>query len=161
MPFSSVRASVLVVDDDPMMIELLTTRLELAGYHSCYARNGRDALERISQMRLAAMVLDINMPELDGFGVLDHLRGQGRLKSLPTMVLTARNQTDDIRRAVALGARDYLAKPFQDQVFLNRVARLVLRSKPNPAQGAPVPGAPDLWGVPTGLRPKAGKVFDS
>ena len=65
------------------------------------------------------------------------------------------------RRAVALGARDYLAKPFQDQVFLNRVARLVVRSKPNPAQGAPVPGAPDLWGVPTGLRPKAGKVFDS
>jgi CheY-like chemotaxis protein len=140
MSFNSIRPSVLVVDDDPMMVELLTTRLELAGYHSCYARNGRDALERIPHVRLAAMVLDINMPELDGFGVLECLRNQGSLRSLPTMVLTARNQPDDIKRAVALGARDYLAKPFQDQTFLARVARLVGRPIPVPTQGALVPG---------------------
>ncbi|WP_309643855.1 response regulator [Phenylobacterium sp.] len=136
-----------MVDDDPMMVELLTTRLELAGYHSCYARNGRDALERLPHVRLAAIVLDINMPELDGFGVLERLRDQGSLKYLPTMVLTARNQPDDVKRAISLGARDYLAKPFQDQTFLVRVARLVGRPKPAPTQGVPVPGAPELWSV--------------
>lgn len=147
MSFNSIRPSVLVVDDDQMMVELLTTRLELAGYHSCYARNGREALERIPHVRLSAMVLDINMPELDGFGVMERLRKQGSLKTLPTMVLTACNQPDEVRRAISLGARDYLAKPFQDQTFLARMARLVGRNRLVASSAAPVPGAPELWTV--------------
>ena len=71
---------VLVVDDDPMMMELLTTRLDLAGYESHSARNGREALARLRDLRPAGMVLDINMPEMDGFAVLAHYHAsQGRI----------------------------------------------------------------------------------
>lgn len=125
---------VLVVDDDLMMRELLTTRLSLAGYETFQARNGRDGLRLVAELRPAAMVLDINMPELDGFGVLEQLKSAGLLKDLRVLVLTARNQTADVRRALDLGARDFLTKPFSDAQFLARTARL-LRGMPRAPPG--------------------------
>lgn len=116
---------VLVVEDDAALRDLLMTRLTLAGYEAFEARNGEEALERIVDIRPDAMVLDINMPRVDGFAVLETLRARGIAKSLRIMVLTARNQSDDVRRAIALGAHDYLAKPFKDVLFLVRMARLV------------------------------------
>jgi len=114
----------LVVDDEPMMLELLTTRLTLAGYKVLRARSGSEAIATATHERLNGMLLDINMPGLDGFGVLEALGRHGVLKTLPVMVLTARNQGDDVRRAISLGARDFLTKPFKDQQLLTRVARL-------------------------------------
>ena len=131
---------VLVVDDDPMMMELLTTRLDLAGYESHSARNGREALARLRDLRPAGMVLDINMPEMDGFAVLARLRELRQTPALPVMVLTARNDTADVQRAISLGARDYLAKPFNDQRFLLRIARLV-RQTPSPRVGEAAPAS--------------------
>ncbi len=132
-------ARVLVVDDDPMMLELITTRLDLAGYEAHGARDGRQGLERLRELRPSAMVLDINMPIMDGFGVLQHLRETGQLAALPVMVLTARHETTDVQLAIQLGARDYLAKPFNDQQFLLRITRL-LRPLPRridpPAEGS-------------------------
>ena len=122
----------LVVDDDPMMLELLTTRLTLAGYKVLRARNGGEAITLATHERLNGMLLDINMPGLDGFGVLEGLKRHGVLKTLPVMVLTARNQGDDVRRAVALGARDFLTKPFKDQQLLTRGARLTAPPRPGP-----------------------------
>ncbi|HET6972073.1 MAG TPA: response regulator [Phenylobacterium sp.] len=120
---------ILVVDDDPYLLELITTRLELAGYDTRAARDGRQAIERLADFRPEAMVLDINMPVLDGFGVLAHMRAQGLTARTPTMVLTARNNAGDVARAVECGARDYLSKPFKDEQLLARVARL-LRVRP-------------------------------
>lgn len=116
---------VLVVEDDAALRDLLMTRLTLAGYEAFEARNGEEALARIAELRPDAMVLDINMPRVDGFAVLETLRTRGMAKNLRIMVLTARNQADDVRRAIALGAHDYLAKPFKDMLFLIRMARLV------------------------------------
>lgn len=121
---------ILVVDDDPMVRELLTTRLAVAGYVTFQARNGHEALACISGMRPDAMILDINMPMLDGFRVLETMRATGDVERVRVMVLTARNQSDDVRRAIRLGARDFLAKPFDDAKFLARTARLVRRSEP-------------------------------
>ncbi len=126
--FSSPRGSsarVLVVDDDLMMRELLTTRLSLAGYETFQARDGREALQLITEIRPAAIVLDINMPEIDGFGVLQHLNKAGLIDEMRIIVLTARNQAADVRRALDLGARDFLTKPFSDAQFLTRIARLL------------------------------------
>ena len=131
----------LVVDDDLMMRELLTTRLAIAGYETFQARDGHEALKLIVEVRPAAMVLDINMPELDGFGVLEHLNTMGLIDSLRVMVLTARNQAADVRRALDLGARDFLTKPFSDAQFLARTARL-LRGVPRDATAAG-PSSPD------------------
>jgi len=116
---------ILVVDDDPMIRELLTTRLSIAGYDAHHARDGFEGLSRLSELKPAGMILDINMPGLDGFDVLQTLRTTGRTSGVRIMVLTARNQSADVKRAIGLGAKDYLSKPFNDAQFLSRVARLM------------------------------------
>jgi two-component system OmpR family response regulator len=119
-----MRHRVLVADDDRAILDLVCTRLTLAGYDAFSARNGAEALERQSRLKPHAMVLDLNMPQLDGFGVLAAL-GRERALRTPTLVLTARHAAADVQKAVDLGARDYLAKPFNDQQLLMRVARLL------------------------------------
>jgi DNA-binding response OmpR family regulator len=120
---------VLVVEDDPFLLELITTRLELAGFDTRAARDGSQALQRLSEFRPEAMVLDINMPVLDGFGVLAHMQAQGLTEKTPTMVLTARNSPEDVSKAIKLGARDYLSKPFKDEQLIARVGRLLVRNR--------------------------------
>lgn len=88
----------------------------------------------------AAMVLDINMPRLDGFGVLKGMKALGI--AVPTLVLTARNQSSDVQEALKLGASDFLAKPFQDQQLLARVGRLVRRPVARPAATQLLPARP-------------------
>jgi len=126
---------VLVVDDDPAIRELVVTRLELSGCETREARNGQQAIERIRQFRPEAMVLDLNMPVLDGFGVLSFLRSWAG-PPVPTMVLTARNSREDVAECLRLGARDYLAKPFKDSQLLLRVARLLVWAKREGPAGA-------------------------
>lgn len=119
-----------------MVLELITTRLSLAGFHTFNARDGYEGLARLKEVSPAAMVLDINMPRLDGFGVLKGMKALGI--GVPTLVLTARNQSSDVQEALKLGASDFLAKPFQDQQLIARVGRLVRR----PAVRAPVAQLP-------------------
>ena len=120
---------IFIAEDDRSVLELLTTRLGLAGYDTVYGRDGWEALDGIHSTHPAAIILDVNMPRLDGFGVLHHLRKSPRVAHIPVMMLTARNAPGDIKEALALGARDYLAKPFTDAQLLARVARL-LRPRP-------------------------------
>ncbi|MBS0361520.1 MAG: response regulator [Proteobacteria bacterium] len=121
----------LVADDDAAIRDLVTTRLTLAGYTVFTARNGREAMLRMRERRYDGLVLDLNMPELDGFGVLKEMQALGARRPA-TLVLTARHNADDVRTAIRLGARDYLAKPFQDRQLLLRVGRL-FRVAPTPA----------------------------
>jgi len=124
---------ILVVDDEPHLLELITTRLSIAGYDTSAARDGREALARLADFQPEAMVLDINMPFIDGFEVLARMRAQGLGDRTPTMVLTARNNAADVAAAIELGAKDYLSKPFRDDQLLARVARLFARSRVRPA----------------------------
>ena len=128
---------ILVVEDDPMMLELICTRLTLAGYRTAHARDGHEGLDRLRDQKFDAMVLDINMPRLDGFGVLRQMKVIGN--RTPTMVLTARNQTADVQQAIQLGARDFLSKPFEDQRLLSRIARL---TRPAPVRQQPPQSRP-------------------
>ncbi len=133
LQFDSHRARVLVVDDDPMVLDIVTTRLSLAGCTTYSARDGLAAIERLRDIRPTAMVLDINMPGLDGFGVLKHMKATGVIQSIATLVLTARNRPEDVKLAVTLGARDYLSKPFKYEQLLIRMARLLRNRAPKPA----------------------------
>jgi two-component system chemotaxis response regulator CheY len=121
---------IFVADDDRAILDLITTRLDLAGYHTMQARDGWEALEGIYASRPAAVVLDIGMPRLDGLGVLRHLRKTPSFASLPVMMVTARNTPMEVRSAMELGARDFLAKPFEDAQLLSRVARMLRRRVP-------------------------------
>jgi two-component system OmpR family response regulator len=113
----------LLVDDEISILELVSTRLTLAGYTVFTARNGVEALSRLTERRYDGMVLDLNMPQMDGFGVLECMADLPD-PAPPTLVLTASHNAADVQRAVKLGARDYLSKPFEDRQLLMRVARL-------------------------------------
>ena len=120
---------VLVVDDDPFLLELILTRLAIAEYTVQGAKDGVQAIQRLADFRPEAMVLDINMPNLDGFGVLAHMKPLGLTDKTLTMVLTARNNAEDVAKAIRLGAKDYLSKPFKDEQLLARVGRLFARAR--------------------------------
>lgn len=129
---SAAGRRVLVVDDEPAVLELVVTRLAIAGYQTYQARNGREAIQRLTDVIPDGLVLDINMPVVDGFEVLLHMQRQRLTARTAVMVLTARNRPDDVARAIELGAIDFLAKPFKDSQLLVRVARLLRRGKQTP-----------------------------
>jgi DNA-binding response OmpR family regulator len=116
---------IFIAEDDPSIVELLTSRLETAGYETRAARNGWRALEGIQAMSPDAVILDINMPGMDGFAVLRAMRQARHLASTPVLMLTARGGREDVAQAISLGAKDYLTKPFDAQDLLARVGRLV------------------------------------
>jgi len=117
---------VLVVDDDESIVDLISTRLIIGGYKVATATDGFEAIRHLKDLTPDAMILDINMPGLDGFGVLEHMRKPDSHKAA-TLVLTARHHAGDVEKAIRLGAKDYLAKPFDDRLLLSRVARLFRR----------------------------------
>ena len=119
---------VVIADHDRTVLELLQIRLSLAGYDTHIERTGVAALQTIKRIRPAAVVLDLNLPELDGFGVLKALdpRSEGLSSHI---LLTGRTiGMDQIQEAVRLGARDCIAKPFSGQDVVERVSRLFRRT---------------------------------
>jgi two-component system chemotaxis response regulator CheY len=127
MPLEKSKTRIFVAEDDPATLELIVTRLSVAGYEVTYARDGHQAVASILAHRPNAVILDVNMPILDGFGVMRTLRDNPSVSPsrMPIMVLTARNSPEDVQRAIQLGARDFLSKPFKDAHLLERVARLL------------------------------------
>ena len=123
---------IFIAEDDEAILDLLITRMRIAGYHTSQERNGMAALEAIKRAPPTACILDVNMPGMDGFTVLKRLRADPLTAHVPILILTARRAPDDIRMAIKLGATDYLTKPFNDEQLLARVARL-LRKRPEPA----------------------------
>lgn len=130
--------SILVAEDDSNVRELVRTRLQLAGYGILTARTGAEAISRIRITPLDALILDVNMPEVDGFGVLRAIQGIPSIRRMPVLMLTARHAAQDVRLALMLGARDYLTKPFSEQQLVARVARL-LRAPYAPPPSQPPP----------------------
>ena len=129
MSFTDARQKrVLIVDDDWGIRDLLELRLGAQGLQTRLAGNGLEALNAVRDFRPHAMILDINMPMMDGFGVMTRL-GRDRMANLPTLVITARGEAEDVRRALKLGARDYLAKPFDDAALMARLKRLLRHVK--------------------------------
>lgn len=129
MEVSDVRgARVLVVDDDPDVREAVETALELEGHRVTTATNGLAALKRLGQAEFDAMVLDVLMPNLDGFEVCRRLRASGN--RTPILILTARDSEQDTIRGLDLGADDYLVKPFGLGELLARMRALLRRTRP-------------------------------
>ena len=103
---------VLVVDDDPVIRELLALELGLSGHEVDAAPDGESALERLRQDPADAVVLDVMMPGLTGWEVLSAIRADAALKRLPVVLLSARDVPDDVRNGYALGASLVLSKPW-------------------------------------------------
>ena len=107
----SVAARLLVVDDNRVNRLLLTRSLELQGHSVASAENGRVALDMLRRESFDLMLLDMEMPEMDGFQVLEQLVGDPQLRDLPVIVTTSLEGIDNVVRCIELGAEDYLTKP--------------------------------------------------
>ncbi|MDD5448850.1 MAG: response regulator [Actinomycetota bacterium] len=116
---------ILVVDDDPIMVKLISANLRLNDFQVLEATSGKQALEAVEQEPLDLVVLDIMMPEVDGWGVLRQLRGDPKTEQLPVVIVTAKTQDNDVIRGWELGADEYLIKPF-NPLLLVEVVQIVL-----------------------------------
>ena len=119
------RLLVLIADDDEDILQLLSFRLERAGYEVVVARDGNEALRLALDLQPAVAILDVMMPELDGFEVTRELRRNPATSTTPVILLTARAQASDIARGMAAGADDYVKKPFDARDLVERVDRLL------------------------------------
>ena len=116
--------AVLVVDDDPLIAGMLRLVLESEGYEVSHAEDGRAALETIRETPPACMVLDMMMPHVDGYGVLEALAAEGGARTRVVM-LTCCSQEEDVRKCLRLGADEYLTKPVDVDFLLNTVRDLL------------------------------------
>jgi two-component system OmpR family response regulator len=115
---------VLVVDDEPAIADLVGTALRYEGFDVATAGNGRDVLTMVESFRPELIVLDIMLPDLDGFEVQRRLADRGR--RIPVLFLTARDATEDKVRGLTIGGDDYVTKPFSLEELIARI-RAVLR----------------------------------
>jgi DNA-binding response OmpR family regulator len=120
---------ILVADDDTTMREVLKLSLETAGFDCRMADDGVLACSIARKSLPDAIVLDVNMPRLDGFQVLYCLRSMWSTRKIPVLLLTARTDQQGIRRGAELGAEGYMTKPFEVSDLLERVQRLIAEGK--------------------------------
>lgn len=122
---------ILVVDDEDNLRTMLAAALKFEGYQVVQAANGREGLRSVKEQRPDLIVLDVMMPELDGFGMLKRLRDAG--DRTPVIFLTARAESADAVEGLGLGADDYLAKPFSLEELVARVEAVMRRFDASPS----------------------------
>jgi two-component system OmpR family response regulator len=118
---------VLVVDDEPNITDLVATALRYQGFEVATASGGRDALSAVTTFRPDLVVLDVMLPDLDGFAI--HQRLTDERRQVPVLFLTARDSTEDKVRGLTMGADDYVTKPFSLEELVARVRAVLRRTR--------------------------------
>lgn len=143
-------ARILLVEDEEALADGLVYNLQRKGYNVDLARDGRDALACAQAEAHDLIVLDIRLPEVDGFQVCQRLRAAGNFT--PILMLTARSQPDDVVYGLKLGADDYVTKPFDLAELLARIEGLLRRQEWHRGEGAEHPGeSPETAEAPVPL----------
>lgn len=119
--------TVLIVDDDAAVLQMLTQVIKDNGPEVCTAQSGEEALGLISEKRFSAILLDINMRGIDGFTVLDTIRKQGIMT--PVIIISGRKEDYDALHGLDIGADDYVTKPFNPVVLAAKVKALIRRTR--------------------------------
>ena len=123
----SERPKVLVIDDEPGVRDLISEALSLSGINAESAADGLEALSFLRREKFDLLILDINMPKLDGLALLEKLRSEGA--SVPVLMLSARADKTDINQGLRIGADDYFTNPFSIEELVLRVKAIMRRSK--------------------------------
>jgi two-component system OmpR family response regulator len=139
-PDMSTAPRVLVVDDEPNIVDLLRMALRFHGFDVLTATTGRAALELAVAARPDLMILDVMLPDIDGFEICRRLRADGH--PVPVVYLSARNAHRDKIAGLTYGGDDYVTKPFAVDELLARVRAVLRRTSPPPAEPAPAPPSP-------------------
>jgi two-component system response regulator MprA len=128
MTTDTLSVEVLIVDDEPAVVDALDRALVQEGYAVASAGDGRAALERVARARPDAVILDVSMPQMSGLEVCRRMRANG--DRTPVLMLTARDQVTDRVAGLDAGADDYLVKPFALEELLARLRALLRRTTP-------------------------------
>src|SRR3990172_6896224 len=118
---------ILIIDDDPTFLNMISDFLNSAGFRSLQAVNGLDGLKQLDSDNPHLVILDINMPKLDGMQTCRLIRANEKYRSVPVLMLTGRGDINDMIEARKMGADDYLVKPFESQTLLEKLERLLAR----------------------------------
>lgn len=116
-----MKKKVLVIDDDPNIVELIKNRLSVNGYQVVTAYDGEQGLEQVSAEKPNLVIVDVLMPKMDGYTFVRTLRKQEETRELPVIVVTAKDKMRDLFELE--GIRDYLIKPYQSEDLLMKVAQ--------------------------------------
>ena len=119
---ASQQYSLLVVDDNEMNRDMLSRRLERQGYRVTVAVDGRQALEFLRREEFNLVLLDIMLPVMNGYQVLEQLKADQSLRNIPVIITTALDEADGKARCMELGAEDYLTKPFNPVKLKSRIS---------------------------------------
>jgi CheY-like chemotaxis protein len=122
---------ILLVDDEDSLRKVLKDLLEREGYEVAEARDGVQALDQVDRVGPDVIVLDLNLPGLDGYGVLAQLRSRPATADIPVVVLTAKGDEENEVRVFELGANDFLQKPFRARALAARLEAVLARHRPS------------------------------
>jgi CheY-like chemotaxis protein len=128
-PHGRPASKVLLVDDEDSLRKVMRDLLERDGYVVTEARDGVQALDQVDRVGPDIIVLDLNLPGLDGYGVLSHLRSRPATANIPVIVLTAKGDEDNEVRVFELGADDFLTKPFRARALSARLEAVLGRRR--------------------------------
>jgi two-component system KDP operon response regulator KdpE len=126
MPDEFERRRILIVDDEERMVRFIRLNLEHDGFQVSEAFNGKQAIQKMRDLTPDLILLDVMMPDLDGFEVLETIR---EISSVPVIMLTAKGEEDDRVRGLELGADDYVTKPFSPRELVSRVKAVLRRTE--------------------------------
>lgn len=118
-------SKILIVDDEPNIVMALEYAFQKRGHEVFIARDGTEALDLINQKAIDAMVLDIMMPQVDGYETIRRVRSNPELTDMKIIFLSAKNKEEDIEKGLALGADQYFTKPFSVKKLIAAVETLV------------------------------------
>ena len=108
-----LKKKILVVDDSEPILELASTMLKLLGYEPLKASNGVEALKTLKQEKPDMALLDVILPDMDGFKICQHIRNDVTLAEMPVFMVSAKKTTEDMERGQKAGANEYVTKPFK------------------------------------------------
>lgn len=124
----TIKPRILCVDDEPKNLKLLEVILSSKGYHVITAENGKEAIEIVNKQPVDVILLDVMMPEMDGYQVCRLIKTDERLRSIPVVMITALTSKEDRIRGIDAGAEDFISKPFDPNEVLARI-RMLLKVK--------------------------------
>lgn len=119
------KRKILIAEDDELLAELIGHLLTQAGFEVVYARDGEQALQQVNDSQPAGIVLDYMMPGINGFDVLRELKHKPETAEIPVLILSARKHERDIVDGLALGADEYIVKPFMPDELVARLMRIL------------------------------------
>lgn len=117
----NIKPKILIVDDEPFNVDYLEQELEDLNYETISATNGEEALQKITSEAPDLVLLDIMMPIMDGFSVLEKVKDNPAIRSVPIIVISANNDLNSVVKGIKLGAEDYLSKPFEPILLKARI----------------------------------------